>query len=171
MRNLLVGLCLGLLIAVSIAHTEQRPEEISVGTTLQLGMAKEAALSQLTEKGFHVGKVDGAETWTVDQKNDQGLYEMKGSMTFTAARLTSASRTWLGATDGDSAILARNFYFLIKSFEDADNTACTLETENDEGPRFDSKGVLIRCGLRTAKLYTIKYKDHDPATWIEEKLN
>jgi hypothetical protein len=177
MRNLLIGLLLGILLAVAVAYTQQQPEQIHVGmTTLQIGMAKDTAISQLAEKSYHLSKGEsltkgeGEETWAVAQKNDHNEFDLIGMLTFTNGRLTWASRIWASTTDPGSAKLGRNLYFLLKSFEDSGNVACTIESETSEAPELDSKGVSIHCGKRTAKVYVVKYKEQEPATSLDETI-
>jgi hypothetical protein len=171
MRNLLIGLLLGLLIAVPVTYPQQQPEQIYIGmTTLQLGMAKDRAISQLAEKSYHLSKLEGQDEWVVDQKNDQNKFEPIGTLTFTNGPLTWASRTWASTTEPGSAKLVRSLYFLVKSFEDSGNAACTIESETREAQELDSKVVSIHCGKRTARMHSVKYKDQEPETTLDETI-
>jgi hypothetical protein len=105
MRNLLTGVLLGILIvAVPTAFTQQQSERIQLGTDLQIGMAKDAVISKLTEHGYVTRKLidegDSAtnvnlspDIWGVARSNDQAKGEM-GTVTFSNGRLSRASRTW-----------------------------------------------------------------------------
>ncbi len=171
MRHLLVGLFLGIFIAVSIANTQQQPEHIYIGTTIQIGMTKDAAISQLAEKGYHVTKPEGSETWFVFQKDEHSNeFEDEASLAFTNGRVTFASRRWAYTTDPGSAKLARNLYFLVKSLEESDNTACAVETKAQESPELDSKGIMIRCGKKTVQVNVAKYKEQLPETVLDEYI-
>jgi hypothetical protein len=170
MRNLFIGLLLGFLIAVPIAHTQQQPESIVVGVPVQIGMAKDVAISQIAEHGLTVTQLQGSEQWIVQQKNDQNQYDIVGALTFNNSRLSWASRTWVSNADPAAAKLARNFYFLVKSFEDHGNTSCVIDTQKQEGPDFDHDSLSVHCGRRTATLYVTKYKDQQPATSLDETI-
>jgi hypothetical protein len=172
MRNALVGLVLGLIMGLSIAYTQQQQERIYIGeAAVQIGMLKETVISKLAEKGYHLSKVEGREEWAVQEKNEQtNLWDVRGMLDFANGRLSWASRSWVSSFDPGSAKLVRNLYFLAKSFEDSGNTGCTIETNSNEAPEFESKGVKIRCAKRAASLYVAKYKEQEPATSLDETI-
>jgi hypothetical protein len=171
-RNLAIGILLGFLVAVPIAYTQQQPERIVIGETpLQIGIARDSAISQIAEHGLTVNKMNGEEEmWIVSRKNDRNEYDTLGMLTFINSRLSGASRSWASSTDPATTKLARNFYFLLKSFEDDGNTSCTIATQKQESPDFDNKQLLIHCGKRTAMLYVTAYKDQKPAATLSETI-
>jgi hypothetical protein len=129
MGRFAVGLVLGLLASAPAALSQQQPEQIDVGMTLQVGMAKNIVIGQLTAKGYRLIQAQKAETeiYVVDKKNTGTDYETLGELFFRNSRLTRATRTWSSVNDAGSAKLARNLYFLVKSFEGSGNASCTLQ--------------------------------------------
>jgi hypothetical protein len=106
----------------------------------------------------------------VTQKNGHGEYDTVGTLTFTNSRLWWASRPWDSSSDPAAAKLARNFYFLLKSFEDDGNTSCTINTKSNEAADLDHKAIEIHCGKRVATLYVIAYKDQQPQATLDETI-
>jgi hypothetical protein len=170
MPNFSIGVLFGLLIAVPVAFTQQQPERIVIGAPLQIGMAKDTAISRIVEQGFTVNKVKDEEMWIVSKKNDHNEYDTVGTLSFTDSHMSWASRSWATSTDAETARLARSFYFLLKSFEDHGNTSCIIETEKQESPDLDNKQLSIHCGKRTATLYVTAYKDQRPAASLDETI-
>jgi len=175
MKNLLLGVALGILLAfVPLAYTQQA-ERISVGTVgLQLGMEKDAVISRLAERGYKLSKLEGSdnqsEQWVVSERTEQAEYELRGSLLFTKGRLSVATRGWADSWDVGSAKIARSLYFLVKSFEESGNTSCSVETKPQEGPEIDSKESLIRCGRRTIIIGVSKYKEQHEETQLSETV-
>lgn len=62
MKNILLGLVLGILLAsVPLAYTQQESERIHVGAaTLRLGMEENVAISKLAELGYKLDKTPGS---------------------------------------------------------------------------------------------------------------
>jgi hypothetical protein len=157
MRNLLIGVPLGILIvAVPTAFTQQQSERIQLGTDLQIGMAKDAVISKLTEHGYVIRKLieegDPAnmspDIWGVARSNDQAKGEM-GTVTFSNGRLSRAIRTWTNTWDPNSAKLGDTLFSLVQSFEHSGHRDCTLKTESSAMFSASVKTSLIRCGSRT----------------------
>src|SRR5215813_10123870 len=150
--------CFGLLCSVLICGllvvpgmTQQQAERIEVGgVPLQIGMAQDTVVSQLTQNGLEVRKGENGSSWPVFKRNGPN-YDVMGALAFTNSRLIWANRT-LDDEDLGAAKLVCDFYFLMKSFEKQGNKSCTIETKEQESPDFDSKSVLIQCGKRIAKL-------------------
>jgi hypothetical protein len=179
MKNLLLGLVFGILLAsVPQAYTQQEQERIYIGatTSLQLCMEKDAVISKLAERGYTLTKVQNTENsltenWMVREKNDQAHeYDSLGYLTFKDGHLASASRVWADNWDAGSARVGRNLYFLVKSFEESGNTACSLEAKPQEGLEFDSKASLIHCGRRTITVDANKYRDQREETQVVETV-
>jgi hypothetical protein len=177
MKRFLLGLVLGILLAsVPLAYTQQRSERIFVGNiSLQLGTEKDADISKLAEGGFKLAKLPSSESqsesWIVEQKNEKTAeYDILGSLHFTNGRLLSASRHWAESWDTGSAKVGKNFYFLIKSFEEAGNTSCSIETQSEESPDYDSKKTLIHCGRRMVTVDVTKYKEQPEETQVTETV-
>ncbi len=181
MKNFRLGVALGSLLAsVPLVYSQQGPEQIYVGTNLQIGMNKDAVISKLTELGYKVTtpqKLENqtepwkTETWIVTEKNEQtGLYDLLASLEFRNGRLSAANRHWAASWDTGSAKIGRNFYLLVKSLEGSGNTACTLETKLQEGHEFDSKAASIRCGRRTITISVSKYKEQREETVVTETV-
>jgi hypothetical protein len=173
MKRFFLGLVLGiLLVSVPIAYTQQQSERIFVGSiSLQLGTEKDAVISKLAERGFRLSKLPSSESWVVDQKNvETGEYDILGTLQFTNGRLMSASRHWAESWDIGSAKVGKNLYFLVKSFEEAGNIACSIETKSQESPDFDSKETLIHCGRRMIIIDVNKYKEQREETQVTETL-
>lgn len=177
MKNLLLGLVLGILLAsVPRAYTQQEPERISVGTTsLQLGMEKDAVISKLAERGYKLTKLqrleNSSEGWIVSEKNEQsGEYDILATLDFSNGRLSWALREWAENWDAGSAKIGKNLYFLVKSFEESGNTACSIETKPQEAPEFESKQSLIHCGRRMITIGVSKYKEQHEETQVTETV-
>jgi hypothetical protein len=51
MRNLLLGILIGLLIAVPIAYTQQEPQRIDVGVRVYIGEAKDVVIARIAAQG------------------------------------------------------------------------------------------------------------------------
>jgi hypothetical protein len=172
MRNLFIGLLIGFLLAVPIAYTQQQPESIEVGgVLLRLGMAQDSAISKIAEKGgLTINKVNDSHNWLVSRKNDKGEYDAVGMLLFTESRLSWVSRSWAYSTDPGAAKIARNVYFLLKSFEDEGNTVCIVETSTNEGPDVDNRGIRIQCRRREARLFVTAYKGQATAASLDEAI-
>jgi hypothetical protein len=154
-----MGVLLGILIvAVPTTFTQQQSERIQLGTDLQIGMAKDAVISKLTEHGYVIRKLieEGdsatnsmsADIWGVARSNDQAKGEM-GTVTFSNARLSRAIRTWTDAWDPNSAKLGDTLFSLVQSFEHSGHRDCTLKAEWSAMFSQTEKTSLIRCGSRT----------------------
>jgi hypothetical protein len=172
MRNLIFGVLLGILVAVPIAYTQQqRPESIEIGgVLLHIGMPQDSVISKIAESGLTVTHVNYSTNWVVSQKNDKNEFDALGMLAFTDSRLTWASRSWGDSADSGAAKLARSFYFLLKSFEDAGNTSCTISTHTQEAPDLDQKSTDIRCGKRAVAFYVVAYKDQRPTATLDETI-
>ena len=177
MKNLLLGLVLGIFLAsVPLAYTQQQPERLYIGDVrFQLGMEKDAVISKLAERGYKLTKIQPSESphesWLVNQKNEQtGEYDVIGTLQFSNGRLLWALRAWAESWDAGSAKVGKNLYFLVKSFEESGNTACSLETKAMEGPDFDSKETLIHCGRRMVTVGVSKYKEQHEETQVTETV-
>jgi hypothetical protein len=171
MRNVLIGLFLILSVGLSMANA-QKAEQISIGTAMvQIGMSKDKVFSELAQRNYVLGKIEGKEEWAVSEKNDQtNLYDVLGMIAFTNGRLSWASRSLVEVTDPGTAKLVRNLYFLVKSFEDSQNVTCKIESDSHEGPEFDGKGISIHCGKRTIKAYVSKFKEQEPQASLDETI-
>jgi hypothetical protein len=172
------GLLCGILICclVVVPAMTQQAEQIAIGgVPLQIGMAKDAVLNKITQRGFDItsGEIvtsgSLSESLFVREKNNRNEYEVVGAFTFKDSRLFWASRTWDGQ-DAGAAKLARNLYFLLNSFEKQGNTSCTIETREQERPELDSKTTEIHCGKRTASLYAVAYKEQRALANLEETI-
>lgn len=173
MKNLLLGLVLGILLAsVPLAYTQQEPERISVGAaSLQLGMEKNAVISKLAELGYKLNKFGpSSEVWAVTGKDQQtdGYPDYLGNIYFKNARLSWAERVWAESRDAGSNKIGRNLYFLMKSFQDSGNTTCSIESTSHESPDHESKESVIHCGRRTIELAVNKYKERLEVTQLTE---
>jgi hypothetical protein len=170
MRNLSIGIVIGLLIAVPVARTGQQPEQIVVGALLQLGMTEDAAVRKVAEAGLTINKAKNNDIWVVSKKNELNEYDNVGFLTFKDSRLVWASRSLMNSGDIGAVKLIRNLYFLVKSYEDMGNTSCTLETQKQEGLEIDNKELMVHCGRRTAALYVVTYKDQQPRANLDESI-
>jgi hypothetical protein len=81
-----------------------------------------------------------------------------------------AMRTWAESWDAGSAKIGKNLYFLVKSFEDSGNTACSIESKPQESPDFESKEILIHCGRRMITIGVSKYKEQHEETQVSETV-
>jgi hypothetical protein len=158
---------LSCLLVVLPAMTQQE-ERIVIGVPLQIGMSKDTAINRIAERGLTITENEGM--WLVTEKNDRNEYDVVGTLKFANSRLSWASRRWISSTDAGAAKVVRNLYFVLKSFEDQDNTSCTIGTKNVENQDTDSKALLIRCGKRTAMLAVAAYKDQRPEASLDETI-
>jgi hypothetical protein len=177
MKNIFLGLVLGILLAsVPLAYTQQPQERIYAGNvSLQLGMEKDAVISKLAEHDYKLTKLQSSESpgesWIVSQKNEQtGEYDLIATLQFKNGRLLWALRELAESWDTGSAKVGKNLYFLIKSFEESGNTACSVETKSQEAPDFDSKETLIHCGRRMVTVGVSKYKEQHEETLVSETV-
>jgi hypothetical protein len=153
MRNICIGILIGLMIAAPFAFTQTAPETITIEVPLQIGMPKEAAINRLAEQGLTLTKLKDKEIWIVSKRNEQAEYEVIGSVSFDRSHLSLATRSWAStSTDTEGAKLARNFYSLIRSFETSGNKSCVIDTRNWGFPDYDHRELGIHCGKRTATL-------------------
>jgi hypothetical protein len=178
MKNALLGLVLGILLtSAPRAFTQQQAERIDVGdVNLQLGMAKDAVIAKLTERGYEAGKLgtltDSAnESWMVSQKNKEtGEYDSLASFAFTNGRLSWVRANRAESWDTGSAKIGKNLYFLLKSFEDSGNTSCSVETKFQEGPEFYSRETLLHCGKRVVSIGVSRIREQHEETQIAETV-
>jgi hypothetical protein len=180
MRNLLMGVVLGILIvAVPTAFTQQQSERIQLGTDLQIGMAKDAVISKLTEHGYVTRKLieegDSAtnvdpwpDIWGVARSNEQPKDEM-GTVAFSNGRLSRARRTWTNTWDPDSAKLGDTLFSLIQSFVHSGHRDCTLKTESSGFLNTYVKTSLIHCGSKTISI-NLTTKGNSQETQIFEDV-
>lgn len=169
MRNLLIGILLGLLIAVPVAFTQQQPERIVIGVPLQIGMTKDVVISRIAEQGFKIEKAKDDDMWVISKKTEgSNDYDIVGMFRATDSHISWASRSWTTSADAGATKMARSFYFLVKSFEDTGNTSCSIQTERVDSPNLDNKQLSIRCGKRTAVLYVTVSKDEMPVVSLDE---
>jgi hypothetical protein len=177
-NKVLLGMVLGIFLAsVPRAFTQRPPERINVGeVNLQLGMAKDAVISRLTEQGYESGKVvkvsnDAHESWFVSQKNKEtGEYDSLGSLAFDSGRLSWVSAVRAESWDAGSSKIGKNLYFLMKSFEDSGNTSCSVETKFQEGPEFDSRETLLHCGKRVFSIAVSRIREQHEETQLTEAV-
>lgn len=177
MKNLFLGLALGVLLAsVPLAYTQPPQERIYAGNvSLQLGMEKDAVISKLAERDYKLTKLENSESssesWIVSQKNEQtGEYDLIATLQFKNGRLLWALREWAESWDTGSAKIGKNLYFLIKSLEESGNAACSIETKSQESPDLDSKDTLIHCGRRMVTVSVSKYKEQHEETQVTETV-
>lgn len=175
MNKVLIGVLLGiLLMSVPRALTQKQPERIDVGdVTLQLGMAKDAVITKLTERGYSSGKLatssEVVENWFISRKNKEtGEYDSLGSLVFENGRLSSARGNRAESWDTGSAKVGKSLYFLMKSFEDSGNTSCSVETKFQEGPEFDSRETLLHCGKRVVSIAVSRIREQHEETQLTE---
>ena len=158
MRNISIGILIGLMIAAPFAFTQTAPETITIEVPLQIGMPKETAINRLAEQGLTLTKLKDKEIWIISKKSGADN-EAIGSVSFVDSRLWSAMRSWATtSTETESAKLARSFYFLIRSFESSGNKSCVIDTMKNESSDYDFKQLAIHCGKRTATLDMTIYK-------------
>jgi hypothetical protein len=170
MRNISIGILIGLMIAAPFAFTQTAPETITIEVPLQIGVPKETAINRLAEQGLRLTKLKDQEIWLISKKNGSD-YEFVGSVSFADSRLWSATRSWATtSTDTESAQLARSFYFLIRSFENGGNKSCVIDTMKNESPDYDFKELSIHCGKRTAKLDVTFYKGQPMSVSLDETI-
>jgi hypothetical protein len=142
MRNISIGILIGLMITAPFAFTQQPLETIFIEAPLQIGMAKDTALSRIAEQGLTLSKAGNQESWFIVKKNDRGEYDALGSVAFTDSRLSWASKTWATGSDAESAKLARSSYFLVKSFEDRGTKSCVIETKKTRVAGFGQQAAF-----------------------------
>ena len=167
-----LGVLCGVLICCVLVipgMTQQQAEQIEIGgVPLQVGMAKDVALNRITEHGLTLQKEQSDEKFgemlLVIDKND-----VLGQVAFTNSRLSWASRSW-DSEDAGAAKLARRFHYLLNSFEKQGNTSCTIVTHEKQSPEWDSNGVEIQCGKRTAMLSVSAYKGQRPEAMLDETI-
>jgi hypothetical protein len=117
--------------------TQQQAEQIEIGGVhFQIGMAKDTALSRITNGGLDPeeavaksGNSEEVETIAVIQKND-----LLGLLGFTNSRLSLATRRW-DSDDTGAAQLARKFCYLLNSFEKQGSTSSTIKNYEGESVR------------------------------------
>jgi len=167
MAKFCFGLLCGVLICslVVVPGMTQQAEQIVIGSvSLELGMAKDAALSRITEHGLNLQKGQSAESFLVIDKNN-----VLGQLAFTNSHLSWPSRSW-ESEDAGAAKLARKFHHLLNSFEKQGNTSCAIETREQQSPEWDSNGVEIHCGKRTARLNVAAYKGQRDEATLDETI-
>jgi hypothetical protein len=179
MNKVLLGVALGILLAyVPRAVSQRQPERINVGDViLQLGMAKDSAISMLTERGYESTKLSKSsdvfhESWMVSQKNKEtGVYDSLASLAFDNGRLSWVSGHRADSWDTGSAKIGKNLYFLMKSFEDSGNATCLVETKLQESPEFYSRATLLHCGKRMVSIDVSRIREQPEETQLIETVN
>jgi hypothetical protein len=118
MRNLLIGLLLGLIIAGPAARTGQQAERIVVGAPVQIGMTKDAVISEIVERGFIAQKTRGGaeEAWLVFRKEDPDGNDPLGLLMFTDSHLFWASHTWASSGEAGNSEARKDLLFSIEVF-------------------------------------------------------
>jgi len=176
MKNLLVGVFLGFLIASiwnnHVQAAQREPARIWVGTDLQLGMPKDAVIAKVAEAGYEIKRITAIEgdMWTVAKKNERNEYDVVGGMTFIGGKLGFANHTLYASFDQPAAKLARSFYFAIRDLEADHNSVCTLESKNQENATFYSKTGILHCGNRTISESVSKYQDQNEEGELTEAV-
>ncbi len=177
MKNLLVGLFLGLLIAsvlnnhVSAAQAQRAPARIWVGADLQVGMPKETVITKVAEAGYEITRQTavGGDFWTV-MKNQNSERDFIGNIIFVGGTLESAEHSLYDSTDQPAAKLARGFYFAVRDLEADHNSVCTVETKNEEQAVFESKSGMLHCRNRTISVTASKLQDQDEEAELTESV-
>jgi hypothetical protein len=178
MKNLLVGLFLGFLIAsvlnnhVSAAQAQRLPARIWVGADLQLGMPKEAVITKVAEAGYEITRQTavGGDFWTVMKKNQNNEHDFIGNIIFVGGKLESAEHSLYASTDQPVAKFARSFYFAVRDLEADHNSVCTLESKNEEQAVFESKSGMLHCRNRTISVTASKLQDQDEEVELTESV-
>jgi hypothetical protein len=154
MRNLVLGMLLGLVISVPIAYTQQK-ETLTFGTgaSLQIDMSEVTARHQLAAFGLVLsGSTDATGGHYVVAERDN-LRRGHGFAEFDNAGLSYASYARVETTDLEAVRMVRDFLTLARDFEARGLTSCTFETRAVGNPgSADSQSASVRCGKRTAQL-------------------
>lgn len=173
MRNVAIGILIGLIIAVPFAHTQQQPERIVVGAPLEIGMAKDKVISLVAQNGYLVVPTKGdSNQWVVSKRNEEtNQYDLAGMLTFKESCLAWASRSWASSFDQSAVKVGRGFYFLMKELEERGDTKCSFETRTSDTQSFESKEVLLHCGKRNVLIDVVKINDQNPEIVIDEQAH
>ena len=151
----ILSLC---FVACSFAgHAQTVTPSITIGThVLTLGMPESVVLEQLgSDLTISHPKTDPT-SWVVTKKAGS-IFSALGTVSFTAHRLSDATREWYIDIDGPSS---KSFFYAIdaasKSLEHEGFTNCQLHTfDNDYmsdvgsgSGSLDSKSVILNCGMK-----------------------
>jgi len=138
-------------------HAQTVTPSITIGThVLTLGMPESVVLEQLgSDLTISDSKTDPT-SWVVTKKVGS-IFSLQGTVSFTAHRLSDATREWSIDIDGPSS---KSFFYAIdaasKSLEREGFTNCQLHTSDydymaDVGRgsgSLDSKSVILNCGMK-----------------------
>lgn len=156
MRQLSVGI---ILVGAALSQTKQSTSAIApskqniiqIGMDLQLGMSREAIITQLA--GNHkVEKLEGeGDDWFVAEKGSPTTW--LGVLGFHGGKLTYASRRWTEGQE-DSYSFAEALWGAMAQMSDEDQHACLFDVPTSRSPTAEMKNVRFYCGQKKIEITT-----------------
>ena len=140
-KVLLVSIILG-SAPLGFAQSSNKPATISLGGDLTLGLPRGQVLSML-QRTYDLQKTeDKDETYLVEDKASKSN-RVVGVVTFTAGKLSYASREWARDVNNDASALADSLFGLLGTL---DMKLCIVSTYSQRNPDTEFQVVHWKCG-------------------------
>jgi hypothetical protein len=150
----------------AIAQAPAPADRLQLGSVeLTLGMPENAALTALKRK-YHVERARSAgDDWAVSQGT-----KTLGVASFSAGKLSRASKTWLSTEDRAAASLAGQLYQLAGEFASEGRTQCTLSAKPYRITGAEGRVVTLVCGAKSVQLFQSTLAHGGSAVSLQEVL-
>lgn len=154
------------LIPAAAAQSPEPPGRLRIGTVeLSLGMPEQSALGAL-KRVFAVERARSAgDDWAV---TDRG--KTIAVVSFSAEKLSRASKAWVSTYDRGASLLAGQFYTLAGEFAAEGRTACTLAAKPYRVGAVAGRIVTLDCGNESIQFIESRAKQNEWTTSLEEVL-
>jgi hypothetical protein len=125
---------------------------INIGIDLQLGMCRDAIITQLAAN-YKVVKVQGdGDDWLVEDK--QNPITTFGLLGFHAGKLTYASRDWTQGQE-DNYAFAQALWGAMSQMDKEGHHTCSFDVPNTRSPTTEISNVRFYCGKKTIDITII----------------
>ncbi|HEX3662260.1 MAG TPA: hypothetical protein VHU89_12555 [Acidobacteriaceae bacterium] len=179
MSGKIAGPLLAVVLSLPMVWGQDVPRDVDVitlgSTTLYLGLARDAVLSELS-KHYTVVKNGELESWTIKSKDTPP--ENLGQISFKGGKLVCADKLWTGSEDSDFAF-ANVLHGALNQFQKEGRNACLISTDYKREPSFEERSITFHCGPRELIIETDKFfltggggqPESGESTLIEEVLS
>lgn len=149
-----------------VAQAPAPADRLQLGLVeLTLGMPEKAVIAAL-ERHYRVERARSvADDWAVSEGR-----KTIGVVSFSAGKLSRASKTWLSTEDRGAASLAGQLYQLAGTFVGEGRTHCTLGTKRYRIAGAAGRIVTLACGAKSVQLFQSGAASGGSATSLREVL-
>ena len=145
-------------------------DEIKLGSSLKLGMAKADTLAEVG-KHFEAKAMEDDSHYVVFAKPAEGEKpRWEGMLTFKAGKLVAVERLWAYDDDERSVALAKSLFGALTSIVKSGKSTCMVEDQISDAPDAQGETIYLNCGKRSIKISVAKVEGYKEDTSVSELL-